>query len=142
MERCSEWDFNEDKCVHMIMLIGGSNRETRSYELYDKQLESVREEKDLGVIIDSKLSFDSHIFAKVKKANSIIAVFKTTFIKMTIPVFLNVYKGLIRSHLEFCNQVWYPRLKKNTSLIEILQRRATRMVQGLQTLSNNERLKN
>ena len=66
------------------------------------------------VIIDSKLSFDSHIFAKIKKANSIIAVFKKTFIKMTIRVFLNIYKGLIRPHLEFCNQTWYPQLKQNT----------------------------
>ena len=99
------------------------------------------EEKNLGVIIDSKLSFDSHIFAKIKKASSIIAVFKKTFIKMNIPVFLNIYKGFIRPHLEFCNQTWYPRLMKNTQLIENVQRRLTRMVQGLQTLSCNERLK-
>ena len=57
--------FNENKGVHMIISNGGSNRETRSYDFYDKQLETVGEEKDLGVIIDSKLSFDSHIFAKV-----------------------------------------------------------------------------
>ena len=43
--------------------------------------------------------------------------------------------------MEFCNQAWYPRLKKNTRLIENVQRRATRLVQGLQTLSYNERLK-
>ena len=45
------------------------------------------------MIIKSKLSFDSHIFAKVKKANSIIAVFKKNFIKMTISVFLKIYKA-------------------------------------------------
>ena len=71
----------------MIISSGRLNRETRSYELYDKQFKTVGEEKDLGVIIDSKLSFDSHIFAKVKKANSILAVFKKMFIKMTITVF-------------------------------------------------------
>ena len=84
--------FNEDKCVHMIISNGSSNRELSSYGVYDKQLETVGEEKDLGVIIDSKLSFDSHILAKVKKAISIIAVFKKNFRKMSIPVFLNVYK--------------------------------------------------
>ena len=82
--------FNKDKHVHMIISNGRSNREIKSYEFYDKQLETVGDEKDLGVIIDSKLSFDSHIFAKIKKANSIIAVFTKTFIKITIPVFLNV----------------------------------------------------
>ena len=89
--------FNEDKCVHMILSNGRSNREIRSYELCDKQLETVGEKKVLGVIIDSKLYLDSHIFVKVQKANSIIAVCKKTFIKMTIPVFLKVYKGLIWS---------------------------------------------
>ena len=84
----------------MIISIGRSGRETRSYELYNKQLETVRQEKDLGVIINSKLFFDSHIFAKFEKAISIITVVKKTFINMTIPVFLNVYKGLIRPHLE------------------------------------------
>ena len=52
----------------MIISNGGSNRERRSYELYDKQLEAVGEKKDLGFIIDFNHSFDSHIFAKVKKA--------------------------------------------------------------------------
>ena len=61
----------------------------RSYEPYDKQLETAGQEKDLGVVIDKKLSFDSHVFAKVEKTNSIIAVFKKTIIKVTISVFLN-----------------------------------------------------
>ena len=50
LEECSKnslLHFNEDKCVHMIISNGGSNRETRSYELYDKQLETVGEEKTL-----------------------------------------------------------------------------------------------
>ena len=130
--------FNVDKCVHMIISNGRSNREIRLHEHYDIQLERVGEEKDFGVIIDSKLSSDSHILAKVKKAK---AIFIKRFIKMTIPVFLNVYEGLIRPHLEFCDHAWYPRLNKNTISIENVQRRATRMVQALQTLSYNERLK-
>ena len=128
LRKLEEWSknsllhFNEDKCVQMIISNGRSNHETSSNELYDKPLETVEEEKYLGVIINIKLSFDSHIFAKIKKANSINAVFKKTFIKMTIPVSLNVYKGLIRPHLEFCNQSLYPRLNKNTRLIENVHR--------------------
>ena len=71
--------FNDDKCVHMIISSERSSREIRSSEIYDKQLEAVGEEKSFGVIIDSKLFFDSHIFAKVKKANSNIAVIKKNF---------------------------------------------------------------
>ena len=39
--------FNENECIHMVTSIGRSNREIRSYELYDKQLERVGEEKIL-----------------------------------------------------------------------------------------------
>ena len=60
---------------------------------------------------------------------------------MTISEILNVHKGLIRPQLEFCTQAWYPRLKKNTRSIKNVQRRATRVVQRLQTLSYNENLK-
>ena len=47
----------------------------RNYWLYGKQLEKKEEVKDLGVIIDSKFSFDSLNFAKVKNASSLIAIF-------------------------------------------------------------------
>ena len=70
LRKLEEWSkksfflhFNENKCVLMIISNGGSNHATRSYEIYDKQLETAREEKDLEMIIDSKHSFDSHIFA-------------------------------------------------------------------------------
>ena len=53
----------------MIISNERSSREIRSSEIYDKQLEAVGE-KNFGLIIDSKLFFDSHTFAKVKKANS------------------------------------------------------------------------
>ena len=72
--------------VYGIISKGRLNRKLRLNELSNKQRETVGEEKTLGVIIDSILSFDSHIFAKIKK-------------------------------------------------------RATRMVQGLQTLRYNVRLK-
>ena len=89
LRKLEEWSkkglllFSEKICVHLIISNGRSNREIRSQELEDKQHETVGEKKYLGRIIDSKLSFASHIFVKVKKANSIMAVFKKTIIKMT-----------------------------------------------------------
>ena len=66
----------------------------RKYWLYGKQLEKKEEVKDPGVIIDSKFSFDSLNFAKVKNASSLIAIFKKKFVRMTRPVFLNINKSL------------------------------------------------
>ena len=38
-----------------------------------------REEKDIGVVIDDKLSFEKHISEKVNTANSIMGVIRRAF---------------------------------------------------------------
>ena len=43
----------------------------KCYQIYNRELEHVFEEKDLGVIVDSDLSFEEHLSAKVRIANAI-----------------------------------------------------------------------
>jgi hypothetical protein len=64
--------FHPDKCK--TMRIGRSKVEKHEYTLKAdlKPMEETIAEKDVGVTIDNKLSFDKHITEKVNKANSII----------------------------------------------------------------------
>ena len=54
---------------------------------------------------------------------------------------LQLYKSLVRPHLEYANQLWAPYLVKHTTAIENVQRRMTRMIPGMSGLDYEERLR-
>ena len=111
------------------------------YRLNNEIMDIVHEEKDLGVIIDQDLTFEEHMAEKVKKANQKIGIIRRSFMHLDAQMFLQLYKALIRPHLEYANQVWAPRLAKHITLIENVQRRATKLVPGLADLEYEDRLR-
>ena len=123
--------FHPDKCK--CMRIGNSYIDLYAYRLKDngKAMEFSKSEKDISVIIDSKLTFENHINETVNKANSIMGVIRRTFEFLDIKTFRLLYTSLVRPHIEYANQVWNPYLKKHIDMLENVQRRATKSIPGL-----------
>jgi hypothetical protein len=133
--------FNPDKC-HVLTIGKFENiQHTERYKLYGDELEHVFEEKDLGVHIDSELKFDEHISNKVNKANAMVGLIRRSFSYLDGDLFKKLFTSFVRPHLEYAQAVWHPHSLKQKRIIENVQIRATKLVDGLKDLSYEERLR-
>ena len=131
----------DDKCVFMNICSGRKNDCLREYTLNDIKLRTVRTEKDLGVIIDNNLKFDSHISAAVNKGNQMMGLIRRTMTYMDKEIFRLLFKTLVRPHLEYAVAAWNPHLCEHRISIENVQRRATKLIPGFKHISYNDRLR-
>jgi hypothetical protein len=144
--KLSEWSetwllrFNASKCKRMHLCSNNSQYAYQMTEDSDSPLEETREEKDLGVIVDQHLNFRAQISSIVNKGNKIVGIIKRNFEYLDAAVVTKLYSALVRPHLEYANSVWAPYLRKDINIIENVQRRATRLIPSIRSLSYIERL--
>jgi len=104
-------------------------------------LEVISEENDLGVWMDNRLKFSTHIGHAVAKGNPVLGLMKRSFVHRDSDIIKRLFTALVRPHLEYANGVCHPRLKKDIEQLEKVQRRANKLVTGFSNMSYENRLK-
>ena len=136
-----ELEFNLENC-HVLTLGKFENiRHTHRYKICEKEMEHVYTEKDLGVTVDENLSFEEHITNKIRVANTIVGQIRSSFTFLDGQTFKRLYTSLVRPHIEYAQAVWSPHQEKFIKMLENVQIRATKLVDGIGDLDYIERLK-
>ena len=89
---------------------------------------------DLGVSLDSDLSFSLHINAIVKSAHARANLILRCFVSRDTECLSRAFITYVRPLLKFCSPIWSPPSVGNIDLIEAVQRRFTKRLTDLRQL--------
>ena len=92
------------------------------------------------MLVSSDLKVRKQCVSVRNRANRFLGFNNRTVTNKSEEVILKLYLALVRPHLDYAVQFWSRSYRRDTNLLESVQRRLTRMIQGLRNLTYQDRL--
>ena len=135
------WDLKLNLAKTKVMVFRNKQAGSVSIQADGYQTEQVQEFKYLGVMLDSRLRFDVHAeyaAIKTRKAFGRISRLINGRQGVTVQCGLELYKALVRPHMEFSLPAWASMPESSIKLIEKVQGQSLRRILGTSAHSSSE----
>jgi hypothetical protein len=129
--------FNVKKCKVMHF---GRNNPQYEYEMNGEKLETVEEERDIGVAITQNLKPSVQCAKAAGTARGVLGQISRSFHYRDRYTFVKLYVTYVRPHLEFCTPAWSPWTKTDIDCIENVQKKMVGMISGLTAKNYEDKL--
>jgi len=137
---CDKWgmQLHPDKCV---VIHFGKTNPCHDYHIGQFKLNAVDGARDLGVTITNDCDPAQHVENISKKAHVVLSQLKRATSLRDSQTFGRLYQVYVRPLLEAAAPAWNPTKRESVNQLEKVQRRATRMITDVGSLSYDERLR-
>ena len=98
----------------------------KQYKLLGENLKIVEAERDLGLLINSELSFKQHIESIISRALKLYGWLVRNLVTRNYFIKIRMYKAIIRPTLEYASTVWSPSRTSQIVQLEKIQRKFTK----------------
>jgi hypothetical protein len=115
----------------LIILAKLAKRDNIHMHMHGEKIIPLQTVKDLGMTLDSSLTYDKHIVDTVSKCITELCQInrvKHIFDKHTLSLIIN---ALVFSKMYYCSSVWSNTSKKNISKLQSVQNFAARVITGI-----------
>ncbi|GAB0175844.1 mitochondrial enolase superfamily member 1 [Grus japonensis] len=124
LDRLEKWanrnlmQLNKGNCKVLHL---GKNNPRHQYMLGATQLESSLAEKDLEVLVDTKLNMSQQCAFAAKKGSGILSCTRQSTGSRSREVIFPLYSAVVRPQLEYCVQFWAAQYTTDMHILERVQ---------------------